>query len=246
MWLQDPELCRCSAAARGVWIDILCLMFQSDERGVLVSCGEAWTVEETARALRGDSGACLSSVKELLERGVMRRRNDGALYCARMVRDREQSDAKAQSGRKGGLAKAKQKASKHPSKPLTVIVTSQSNSSRKEKEVQEERARTLYEHMQSDVLKTDAFRDAWSDWENHRKEIKKPLTKTSVKRQIRLLESWGERRGIAAIHHTILKGWTGIREPDGNDEFAGPGRVKSEPGKYDNLKVIHAPAKHPS
>lgn len=144
VWLQDPELSRWSAAARGVWIDILCLMFQSDERGVLVSCGEAWTVEETARALRGDNEVSLSSIQELLRRGVMRSRKDGALYCSRMVRETELSKVRAEAGQIGGLAKAKQNASKPPSKPLTVTLSSQSNSSKKEKKVQEEQAHTLY------------------------------------------------------------------------------------------------------
>ena len=139
-WLQDPELSRCSAAARGVWIDILCLMFQSDERGVLVSCGDAWTVEETARALRGDTEVNLSSIQELLRCGVMRSRKDGALYCSRMVRERNLSETRAKVGRKGGLAKGKQTASKtsskHPSNAVTVL--SKYKSSKKGKEVRSE------------------------------------------------------------------------------------------------------------
>jgi hypothetical protein len=146
-WLQDPELSRCSESARGVWIDLICLMFESDERGVLVSCGDAWTVDDAARALRGDFHVCLSSVQELLRCGVLRRRKDGAMYCSRMVREEELRQVRSESGRKGGLAKAKQNASKHPSKSLGVSLASSSNSNsrKKKKEEEKERVRTLYE-----------------------------------------------------------------------------------------------------
>lgn len=61
---------------------------------------------------------------------------------------------------------------------------------------------------------SDAFRNAWSDWQQHRKEIKKPLTPTSTKQQLRNFAEMGEARSIAAIRHTIGNGWQGIREPD--------------------------------
>lgn len=93
------------------------------------------------------------------------------------------------------------------------------------------------------TLKTDTFREVWSDWVTHRKEIKKPVTATSAKQQIRLMESWGEERAVAAMRHTIAKGWQGLREPELGDRV---GRAEAKPGKYDNLEVIHAPAKRPS
>jgi len=59
-----------------------------------------------------------------------------------------------------------------------------------------------------------AFHSAWGDWEQHRKEIKKPLTPTSTKQQLRNFAEMGEARAIAAIYHTIGNGWQGIREPE--------------------------------
>lgn len=63
------------------------------------------------------------------------------------------------------------------------------------------------------VLDTTAFRDAWSEFVAHRKDIKKPLTDRSRSMQLKSLEAMGHDRAIAAIHHTIANGWTGIFEP---------------------------------
>lgn len=53
---------------------------------------------------------------------------------------------------------------------------------------------------------------AWLDWQEHRKEKRKPLTPLSAKRQIEQFQEWGIPRSIAAIKHSILKGWQGIYE----------------------------------
>ncbi len=60
-----------------------------------------------------------------------------------------------------------------------------------------------------------AFSEAWRDWLQHRIEIKKKLTPTSIKQQFRNFAEWGEERSIAAIRHTIGNGWQGIFEPSG-------------------------------
>jgi hypothetical protein len=58
------------------------------------------------------------------------------------------------------------------------------------------------------------FADAWKDWQQHRKEKKKPLTPTSTKLQLQTLEEMGVDRAIKAIDHSIAQGWTGIFEPN--------------------------------
>ena len=54
----------------------------------------------------------------------------------------------------------------------------------------------------------------WGDFEQHRREIRKPLTPTAAKHANLQLQAMGEGRAIAALRHTIAKGWQGIREPD--------------------------------
>lgn len=59
-------------------------------------------------------------------------------------------------------------------------------------------------------LQTLAFRKAWDEWITYRVKAK-PET---LARQLKRLAKMGEARAIAAIQHTIEKGWTGLREPE--------------------------------
>jgi len=59
-----------------------------------------------------------------------------------------------------------------------------------------------------------AFLKAWDDWQEHRREIKKPLTPRASQEQMKEFRAWGEMRAINAIRHTIKNQWIGIRESD--------------------------------
>lgn len=54
----------------------------------------------------------------------------------------------------------------------------------------------------------------WSNWEQHRIEIKKKLTPTTKRQQLAKLAEMGEARAIAALKHSLAGGWQGIFEPD--------------------------------
>jgi hypothetical protein len=58
------------------------------------------------------------------------------------------------------------------------------------------------------------FQEAWKEWVQYRKEIKHPLKPMMIKSQFKDFKEWGEDRTIAAIHHTISKGWQGLQEPN--------------------------------
>ena len=88
-WLKDPNLRRCSQAARGVWIDLLCFMFDCEERGVLATGGVPWTDQQVAAAICGNPDLTITCLMELLSAGVVSRNKSGALFSRRMVRDEE-------------------------------------------------------------------------------------------------------------------------------------------------------------
>lgn len=50
---------------------------------------------------------------------------------------------------------------------------------------------------------------AWTEWEQHRKEIKKTLTPAAVKKQISFLEK-NKHQHVDIIHQSIMNGWTGL------------------------------------
>jgi hypothetical protein len=86
-WMKDPELSKCSAAARGIWMDVLCLMYQSEEPGILRTGGKAWTIKEIAQAVRGNTRDNLVTLYELERNRVMSKGSDGSYFSRRLVRD---------------------------------------------------------------------------------------------------------------------------------------------------------------
>lgn len=62
-WRNNAKLRRCSEAARGAWVDVLCLLHDSDEYGVC-----RWPLDELARA----AGVPLKLVKELVAKDVLK------------------------------------------------------------------------------------------------------------------------------------------------------------------------------
>lgn len=104
-WRNNAKLRRCSPAARGVWMDVLCLLHDADEYGLL-----RWPLKDIANA----AGASMTLVRELVAKDVLkgadkdaepyvyRAKHAGKLgapivlaladggpawYCSRLVRD---------------------------------------------------------------------------------------------------------------------------------------------------------------
>lgn len=134
-WTRNANLRRCSPAARGVWLDVMCLMHDQDEYGIL-----RWPLKEIAQA----SGASLAHLRELVDKRVMKGvdkgdcegfvyvprsgRKDGEpvtlivpqggpiWYSTRMVRDEYVRTIRAESGANGAASKAAPKPPKGESK----------------------------------------------------------------------------------------------------------------------------------
>jgi hypothetical protein len=100
-WQKDPCLRRCSKAAKGVWMDLLCLLFECPVRGVFVDAsGKPWSDEEIAEAIGGDIGANLGHIAELVSKGVAQRDTRGAIFSRRMVRDEQNRRSATERKRK--------------------------------------------------------------------------------------------------------------------------------------------------
>jgi hypothetical protein len=62
-WVANPNLRRCSHAEKGAWVDILCLLHDQAEYGVL-----RWPLKEIAQAV----GCTLSTLQGLVAKGVLK------------------------------------------------------------------------------------------------------------------------------------------------------------------------------
>lgn len=108
-WLSDSALKRRSRAAKGLWIDLLCMMFDSEERGFLIENGVVLTPGDVLDSMEGNRDVNRSALKELLSYGIARRDDRGAIYSKRMVEDERVRQIHAECGCKGGRPKVKTK-----------------------------------------------------------------------------------------------------------------------------------------
>ena len=100
-WLKDPATRCMSLEARGLWIDMLCLMYESPRRGYLaLANGKPVTATLLARM----TGSAIKDVKRLLEEmedcGVYSKEGE-IIYSRRMVRDEEDREKKSRAGKIG-------------------------------------------------------------------------------------------------------------------------------------------------
>ncbi len=99
-WRADPSLRMCSIAARGLWIEMLCVMHEATPRGTLRVNGK--TVSDKQLAILAGCSNIGALLQELEEAGVFSREPDGTIFSRRMMRDVEKAEQDKANGRKGG------------------------------------------------------------------------------------------------------------------------------------------------
>ena len=123
-WRKDPCVQALDHSHKGVWIDLLCVMWDSVEPGrVVLPNGTPMPDDAIARNLGIPEAEWKQTRSTLLVYGVASEDEAGVLYNRRMVRDEETRLKKVEAGRKGGLAP------KSPSKTQANGGSSSSSSS---------------------------------------------------------------------------------------------------------------------
>jgi hypothetical protein len=110
-WEADTSLRRCSYAAQGFWMRLLCIMAAAEKRGYLMDGKAPLTARDLAMMLPGGltEEAVESYLSELRSAGVFSVTATGVIYNRRMVRSTRASKINAENGRKGGLVSASRK-----------------------------------------------------------------------------------------------------------------------------------------
>lgn len=65
-------------------------------------------------------------------------------------------------------------------------------------------------------IRTPDFESAWTDFVQHRFEIRRKLTPVAAKQLMTRFVGWGADRAITAIRYSISNGWQGVFEEDSN------------------------------
>ena len=161
-WRSDSSLQVCSLRARGLWVEILCLLHELGQQdgsryGYLELRGNPLKPSHLCRLV----GVELQTLSELLEElelaGVFSRDQDGVLYSRRFARDGEVKQIRSKAGSKGGIktqAKAKQTAKQtakqNSSKGAPARAARVPVGAHAEVEVEEEEEENIKEDMQKE------------------------------------------------------------------------------------------------
>ena len=101
-WRRDAGVQSCSLAARGLWEEMLWIMYEAPERGYLV-LRPGVSLEPDLARLVGSTPDEVDELKEQLElKGIYSRDERGIIFSRRMVHDHLISEKRSAAGRKGG------------------------------------------------------------------------------------------------------------------------------------------------
>lgn len=105
-WRSDPALRSCSVAARGLWMEMICVMHEATSRGDLT----IGNLPVSPRQLASISGVPLKEANRLLDEleaaGVFSR-NGEIIYSRRMKREEEKAERDKANGALGGNPQVK-------------------------------------------------------------------------------------------------------------------------------------------
>jgi hypothetical protein len=140
-WRKDENLSRCSLPAKGALIEILCLAFQCEKKGKLMTDGKPWSMDDICMAIGGDFSVTRAAVEELLTKNVLKKDKKGCIFSSRMVKDEQLRKVRRDAGLKGGNPrllnqKVNQSAKQNPT-PSSSSSTSSSTSVLKTKKIKE-------------------------------------------------------------------------------------------------------------
>src|SRR5687767_5388312 len=119
-WLSDERLRLISFAARGLWMDMLCLMAKNVRRGFLeVNGGVKPTLAQLAKLTGGSESEIAPLLDEILAAGVCSvEEGSGILYSRRIVRDTSAYNQAVSYGSRGGNPSLKKRLTRRVNPPV--------------------------------------------------------------------------------------------------------------------------------
>lgn len=212
-WLNDAALRACSVGARGLWMDLLCLMHQGSDYGYLKVNHNPILPSNLARML----GATIEDVQgwldELESFGVFSRDEDGCILSRRMIRDENIRQSRAAGGSLGGnpALKGKKKVVQKVNHQdnLEPTPSSSSTSSSTSSTVTDVTEKAPAALSAKDLVADGLTTETAAEWLAHRKRVKAPMTPRSwdgIKKQAVLA-------GIPledAVLMSLRNGWRGF------------------------------------
>lgn len=209
-WQKDPTFKLCSHLEKGVLFDALLIAAETDERGVFIVGGSTWNERQLADAVGGNKDVTLKSISDLLQKGVLQRRLDGAIFVGFLVKQEEVRKKRAAGGRFGGnpsLCKVNLNGNHTPHLVREHEHESVPSASGKREGEGETRLKV------PDSLKTPRFEATWNAWVDHRIAIGRCKDfPVMFQKQLDWLGDYPEQIAVQMLDQSLRNNWQGIFE----------------------------------
>jgi hypothetical protein len=186
-WRKDTGVQSLDYQSRGVWFEILCLMHESENRGILTLNSKAMPESALARLLGLDEILLKQIITTLLNHGVASRDElTGAIMCRRMIRDEKLRKVRAEAGKQGGNpALLKQKQTTKDNQISTPSSSSSLSTSSSEVPIQK-----CAFQIKAEKLMNRRQSTPWSAAELRAWRAAKPILSTATDAEWELMEWW--------------------------------------------------------
>lgn len=215
-WQSDPALRLCSFAAKGLWMDLLCIAAAHDPIGYVAVAGRGLNETSIARMTGGLESEVRVLLGELEQNGVFSRDRKGVIFSRRLLSDARRAAIARKNGKSGGnpsLLNGGEKSGldnqpdKPPLKPHEPLATSHDVSS----------LRSDTGGGEAPILGASKLPDfvpkiAWAGYVEMRRRIRAPLTPRAVDLTITKLEKLhaaGEDIGTV-LDLSTQNSWRGV------------------------------------
>ncbi len=101
-WRSDPALRMCSLAARGLWIEMICIMHEATPYGHLLVNGHSPTETQLGVLVGAPPEQIAAMLGELETAGVFSRTRAGVIYSRKLARMAKKTATARKNGRNGG------------------------------------------------------------------------------------------------------------------------------------------------
>lgn len=214
-WRKDPGVQSLSYHDRGVWFEMLLLMHESSERGVLLLNNKPIPESALARLLGLDNQILTTTLTTLLDFAVATKRPlDGAIICRRMVRDEELSKIRKVVGKLGGNPNlVNQISTTQVNQNSTTRVNQISLSSSSSSSSEEKNPPPPKKIEDEKPLDPSIDLKAWGDFDSHRKStaaLRKNWTLLAKRKAQELLAKHSPSEQQAMVDTSIRSGWSGL------------------------------------
>lgn len=221
-WMKDPELRFCSIFARGLLVDLLCMMFEAKQRGYLSKPdGTPRSDEQIVDAVGGgDRDEKLGALAELEASGVLSRDDRGVLYSRKLARLGELTEKRSRAGSKGGSkTQAKRKAKANQTEKQNRGVTDTDS-------VTDSELNTHTHHARERI--PEGLEESWERWQTFREAIDgKRIPAAAAEQQLFNLEQRGIEKARRDIAFSIDKNARSVLDSDHDFQNRNGGGGKS-------------------